>query len=337
MEEAGSIQAVQGGPRSGEADASPLIDSTDERFTRGFTLGRYRPQFFTTLKPEPDATLQNHPTRSVDLLDHPHTWVNAVLYPDGEGEISFCHVGIPGSRPRRKATPEEIAAKAAIRAKRKMRQLVRANGLDKLGTLTKRGGWESYAAARDFYEQWKAEIRKTLGDFDALAVPELHTGKDGHRGANFGKWHIHFAYRGFYDVRVLRAAVWKLLGDAQGNVDLQAPRYGSSAVDGVGGYLAKYIGKSFTELNRPRGQHRYWITDKLTEKLKECTQKMVFYKGTVADHMKAMEAWLIIATGKKIAHRYISADYDQGIFRTWGGYNERTSTQARTSSRSDSG
>ena len=74
MVEAGSIQAGSraDGMRA-RPEASPLLDSTDERFTRGFTLGRYRPQFFTTLKPEPDATLQNHPTRSVDLLDHPHT------------------------------------------------------------------------------------------------------------------------------------------------------------------------------------------------------------------------------------------------------------------------
>jgi hypothetical protein len=46
---------------------------------------------------------------------------------------------------------------------------------------------------------------------------------------------------------------------------------------------------------------------------------------------KAIEAWLIMATGKKVVSRWISPEYDQGIFRKWGVYNERNGSQAGTS------
>lgn len=331
MAEAGSIQAVQGGRCAGEAEASPLIDSTDERFTRRVALRRYRPDFFDPLQPEPNPDLQNHPTRRVDLLDHPRTWVNAIVYPDGEGEASFCHIGLPSSRPRKKATAEEIARKASARAKRKIEQLVRANQMSMLWTVTKRGGWDTYREAQEFWENFVAEVRRSYASFEPLAVPELHTGKNGIRGGNFGKWHIHFAVNGYFRVEPLRAVVWKLLGAGQGNVDVQPPRDGRPSVGGVSRYLSKYIAKSFTELDRPPGQHRYWVTRAIVKKLSECRQRMVFFRGTVQDHQKAIEAWLIMATGKKVVSRWISPEYDQGIFRTWGVYNERTGSQAGTS------
>ena len=186
--------------------------------------------------------------------------------------------------------------------------------------------------AFEFWESFKVEVQKSYSDFSPLAVPEVHTGKNGIRGANFGKWHIHFAVGSYFRVEPLRAAVWKLLGAGQGNVDVQPPRDGRPSVGGVARYLSKYIAKSFTELNRPRGQHRYWVTRAIVKKLSECRTRMVFFKGTVQDHQKAMEAWLIMATGKKVASRWISPEYDQGILRTWGVFNERIGSEAGTSS-----
>jgi hypothetical protein len=272
---------------------SGLIDPTYERF----------PQ-----RPEVEARASNY----YDLADHPRTWVSIIQYPDGDVEISGCHIGFPASKPRPKATEEEKQKKAAARARRSVVQHCKFNALDKLWTLTYRGAQRSHEILYSHWEQFVTQVRKIYPDFAALAVPELHTGKRGGTGANLGGFHVHFAVAGFYEVNILRRIWWNIVGIKQGNVDVKWTA-GQSSSRGVGRYLAKYISKSFEDSPRILGRHRYWCSRSLTVP----KERMVFFKGSFAEHERALRTWLILASGKKTIVEWHSEDGGQFILRTF--------------------
>ncbi len=143
---------------------------------------------------------------------------------------------------------------AGRRARREIRRYCVANRLNRLGTLTYRGeGCHDEAQVRTDVAEFFRSLRRLLGG-TALAyvwVPEWH--KSGHG------LHVHFAV-GQFVKRGLIDAAWgrgfvhiKLLGDLPvGSGQLAEARRAS-------GYLAKYVGKDFSETGRTGGLHRYEI------------------------------------------------------------------------------
>lgn len=62
-----------------------------------------------------------------------------------------------------------------------------------------------------------------------------------------GAIHPHLAVRGFQDIRLLRRCCYKIVGKAQGQVNVKGPRPGTSPVK-LARYLSKYISKDIEHL-----------------------------------------------------------------------------------------
>lgn len=289
-------------------DGSGPIDLSYERFSPDeiCEVNELRGQFSKRLKrsrlsPDPEP-------RELPLADHPKTFVTVIQFPDGDVSISGCHVGSPSKKPRPKATQEEKQKKACTRARRIIKDTAKFFQHDHLWTLSYRGRHSDLERVYRDYEEFTRIVRKTFADFAALAVPELHLGG----GVNHGGLHIHFSVKGFYDVKVLRAAWWSVVGEGQGNVDAQGPK-GNVSSRSIGNYLAKYISKSFENSPCDFRQHRYWKARSLKVK----KESMVFFKGSFADHEKQLRVWLIFAAGKKDFFEWHSEDGGQFMLRTF--------------------
>lgn len=178
-----------------------------------------------------------------------------VLYPDAaEGGGSFRSA--LGSSPRGRSSDPPIDSRddAARRARGKVRRYCAANRLNRLGTLTYRGGGcHDPAALREDVGGFFRRLRGGVGEtFPYLWVPEWH--KSGHG------LHVHFAVGRFIGVRSIEQA-WghgfvhiKLLGDLPtGSGSLGEARLASR-------YLSKYVGKDLGEGNAG-GLHRYEVAE----------------------------------------------------------------------------
>ncbi|MDP2705576.1 MAG: hypothetical protein Q8O71_04270, partial [bacterium] len=168
------------------------------------------------------------------------THVSIVSYPDGDMEISGCHRPQRGGQGR-VSTEEEKEKIEAARARREIRRMVKYYGLDHMWTGNYRGKHSDRGLVlKDLYK-FERLVRKIYPQFRLVLVLEIHHGG----GENDGGYHFHFAVHGFYDVKVLRDAWWKVVGIAQGNVDVQS----RCAVTqrSVTSYLIKYIVKEFED------------------------------------------------------------------------------------------
>ena len=152
--------------------------------------------------------------------------------------------------------PERAAAEAARRARGRLRRYCAANRLNRLGTLTYAGeGCFDPLELREHLSEFFRDLRTGLGG-EALPyvwVPEWHKSHG---------LHAHFAVGRYVNYRLIRE-LWgrgfvhiKLLGDLPvGSGKLSEAR-------AAAGYLAKYVGKSFTESSaRILGHHRYDVAE----------------------------------------------------------------------------
>lgn len=155
------------------------------------------------------------------------------------------------------ADPERAAAEAARRARTRLRRYCAANVLNRLGTLTYRGGGNhDPALIRNHLGAFFRELRaRTGGDpFPYAWVPEWHKTDHG--------LHAHFAVGRFIRRSMIEAA-WphgfvsiKLIG----NLPVGSTPLSESRV--AGGYLAKYVAKSFADpVARELGSHRYDVAE----------------------------------------------------------------------------
>lgn len=155
------------------------------------------------------------------------------------------------------ADPERAATEAGRRARSTLRRYCAANGLNRLGTLTYRGqGNHGPVLLREHLAAFFRELRNGLEGrpFAYAWVPEWH--KSGHG------LHAHFAVGRYIQRSVIQKA-WphgfvhiKLIGD----LPVGAGRLSESRV--AGGYLAKYVAKTFGEDRDPRlGRHRYDVAE----------------------------------------------------------------------------
>jgi hypothetical protein len=155
------------------------------------------------------------------------------------------------------AHPDRAASEAARRARTRLRRYCAANVLNRLGTLTYRGeGNHDEALIREHLGQFFRDLRGRLGGapLPYAWVPEWHKTDHG--------LHAHFAVGRFIKRGMIEAA-WphgfvsiKLLSNLPvGSTTLSEARI-------AGGYLAKYVAKSFGDaVVRELGAHRYDVAE----------------------------------------------------------------------------
>lgn len=172
----------------------------------------------------------------------------------------------PHRRRGKREAPEEIdagnVAKAAARAKRKVRQLTRNMCADHLITLTRRE-----SDSREFWneEQWSAAwdrlcrlLKRVIGSFPYVAILERH---------QKGNYHLHVAWCGRVNVKQLRK-MWEAVAGGRGNCNIDAKHIkvpkGHDRASRISRYISKYIVKSF--LDNPRfNKKRYWASRQTLE------------------------------------------------------------------------
>jgi hypothetical protein len=180
---------------------------------------------------------------------------------------------------RRKREPSEEPSlenlqRSAMRAKSKVRKLVRNMGADHLCTLTLRETWDEvldgeFWSIEDWGRAWDRLRRllvKVIGDFPYVAVFEPHVK---------GNFHLHLAWRGKIPVNLMRPLWWAICGGrGQGNVDakwFKVP-YGGDRTYKIARYLSKYVVKQF-QVDPRYNKKRYWASRQTLPELRRYVLK----------------------------------------------------------------
>jgi hypothetical protein len=146
-----------------------------------------------------------------------------------------------------------VAKIAANRAKKNVRQLCKAQGLDTLLTLTYKANQLDLDVTKRHLKEFVRRIKRVLPGFTAIGAFERQK-----RGA----WHVHLACHRIpkiimgktglslnvksYDV--IRAVWRSVVGDLGGNIDVsRAKALSSRSQAQIAAYISKYITKAFQE------------------------------------------------------------------------------------------
>lgn len=184
------------------------------------------------------------------------TLVPAAAEGGGSFRASVCR--IPDYVARGEAAdPDRAASEAARRARTRLRRYCAANALNRLGTLTYAGsGNHDPALIRQHLGEFFRELRTSIGGaaFPYAWVPEWHKTDHG--------LHAHFAV-GRFIRRGLIEAAWEhgfVSIKRLGNLPVGSTRLTEARI--AGGYLAKYVAKSFADpVGRNLGSHRYDVAE----------------------------------------------------------------------------
>jgi len=196
--------------------------------------------------------------------------------------------------------PERDAERTRLRALRKLRERVLSLGADRLLTLTYRENMQDYALSKEHVRKFVARVRKSIPGWKFVAVPEQQE-----RGA----YHWHFAISGFMDVKIVRSAWIKIVGD--GNIDISPPRKGGAAK--LADYISKYLGKGFDVHGKVRYSHFYMTSRGLTA---------VSYSydliGFTQYDLQSFMTSVVDARGSSVRTRWWKDDhYETGGCRSW--------------------
>ena len=248
-----------------------------------------------------------------------------------------------GARGKREA-PEEVSIdhqeKAASRAKRKMRHLVKNMMADHLVTFTKAEGpgtktwgdreWEAWeSGGRDAWEeehgafmgpeQWakawdrfRRLLSRMIGEFPYVAILEKH---------RKGNYHLHVAWCGRVNVGIVRKMWLAALGGGKGcgNIDarkIKVPAGGDRAAR-IARYISKYVSKHFE--NDPRfNKKRYWASRQTLEE----ARRYVLNANTLDAAANEVEAMLgfrfcdrvVMAGGKRRFEEFFSFPDGSGFW-----------------------
>lgn len=156
----------------------------------------------------------------------------------------------------------ENIERAVRRARQQIRFHCRQLAVDHLLTLTYRENVEDVARLQRDWKEFVRLVRKVKPVWRFVACRERQG-----RGA----LHLHVAVRGRQDINLLRRCWYLALGgtgketgeDTPGQIDVRGPskRFGSRTQDWkvqkLSGYMTKYMGKAFEELDA-KGSKRYW-------------------------------------------------------------------------------
>ena len=145
---------------------------------------------------------------------------------------------------------EQNEKRARARATGEIRRKCLSIGADHLVTLTYRDNVEDRERVLTDLERLRRMLLRGGYSMPYVAVLECQK-----RGAI----HPHLAVRGFQDIRLLRRCWYKIVGKAQGQVNVKGPRPGTSPVK-LARYLSKYISKDIDSQPREFEEHRYFCS-----------------------------------------------------------------------------
>ena len=145
---------------------------------------------------------------------------------------------------------EQNEKRALARATGEIRRKCLSIGADHLVTLTYRDNVEDRERVLTDLERLRRMLSRGGYSMPYVAVLECQK-----RGAI----HPHLAVRGFQDIRLLRRCWYKIVGKAQGQVNVKGPRPGTSPVK-LARYLSKYISKDLDSQPREFEEHRYFCS-----------------------------------------------------------------------------
>lgn len=162
----------------------------------------------------------------------------------------------------KRSKPEELnpdhIAKAAARAKRKSRHLIRNMGATHMTTFTVREteqtGFRTRGQWLELWDRYRRLLTKALGgEFPYVAVLERH---------EKGNFHLHVAWVGRVNLNIVRPIWWTVCGGrGMGNVHaryFKVPPGGDRAAR-IARYISKYVTKSFAE-EPDFNKKRYWAS-----------------------------------------------------------------------------
>jgi hypothetical protein len=180
----------------------------------------------------------------------------------------------------------ENQEKAAQRAKRKMRYLVRNMMADHLVTLTKRESVPAeFWTPEDWARAWdrcRRALARLIGDFPYVAILEQHAK---------GNYHLHIAWCGRVAVRLVRS-IWLAViggGPGCGNIDarhMRVSQAGGDRATRIARYISKYVGKHFEDGSR-FNKKRYWASRQTLAEARRYVLRALSFAGAV-DEVKRM-------------------------------------------------
>ena len=186
---------------------------------------------------------------------------------------------------------EQNEKRARARATGEIRRKCLSIGADHLVTLTYRDNVEDRERVLTDLERLRRMLSRGGYSMPYVAVLECQK-----RGAI----HPHLAVRGFQDIRLLRRCWYKIVGKAQGQVNVKGPRPGTSPVKRAR-YLSKYISKEIDSQPREFEEHRYFCSLGIrvpTEELSDCPDPQRERSGikTLLSHVQrhAPSGWRLL-------------------------------------------
>lgn len=200
--------------------------------------------------------------------------------------------GIRGKREAPEEPSVENQLKAAARAKRKMRYLVKNMMADHLVTFTKRE-----AEGSDYWtpDQWAVAwdrcrrlLTKVIGEFPYVAILEKHAK---------GNYHLHVAWVGRVSVGIVRKVWLAVIGGGKGcgNIDAKHIKVqaGGDRSSRIARYISKYVGKHFEDAPR-YNKKRYWASRQTLEE----ARRYVLNADTLQGALETMRVMLGLDYGK---------------------------------------
>jgi hypothetical protein len=217
-------------------------------------------------------------------------------------QVDLVRIGdamLNGGRRGKREAPEEVSfenqQKAASRAKRSMRHLVRNMMADHLVTFTKREAegseyWtpEQWAKA---WDRFRRLLSRVIGDFPYVAILEQH---------EKGNYHLHVAWCGRVKVGLVRSIWLAVIGGGKGcgNIDAKHIKVqaGGDRSTRIARYISKYVGKHFEHAPR-YNKKRYWASRQTLEE----ARRYVLTADTLDGAVEQMRRMLGLDFGKFVA------------------------------------
>jgi len=189
------------------------------------------------------STQASASTWSVKIHDFGKQWIESSW---GKVEARSGKRGFKGKSSNKEQNEKRARARAAGEIRRKC-LAIRA---DHLVTLTYRQNVEDREKVMTDLERLRRMLSRSAYSMPYVAVLECQK-----RGAI----HPHLAVHGIQDIRLLRRCWYKIVGKAQGQVNVKGPRPGTSPVK-LARYLSKYISKDIDNQPREFEEHRYFCS-----------------------------------------------------------------------------
>ena len=180
---------------------------------------------------------------SVTIHDFGKQWIESSW---GKVDVHSGKRGFKGKSANKKQNEKRARARATGEIRRKCLAI----GADHLVTLTYRDNVENRERVLTDLERLRRMLSRGGYSMPYVAVLECQK-----RGAI----HPHLAVRGFQDIRLLRRCWYKIVGKAQGQVNVKGPRPGTSPVK-LARYLSKYLSKDIDSQPREFEEHRYFCS-----------------------------------------------------------------------------